>query len=275
MAYLELRDISVVFSGFRAVNKVNLKIDEGELRVLIGPNGAGKTTIMDMITGKTKPTEGKIFLNGKEITGVAPYKISEVFKIGRKFQGPNIFANMTVFENVEVALRGYSSLWKTFTYKRTPEIVNKIEEILKQINLLEYKDMISSSLSHGQRQWLEMGMVLAQDPKVILLDEPTSGMTADETYKTGEMIKTVMKGKTILVIEHDIDFVKQIAKTVTVLNHGEVLAEGSYEEITNNPEVIRVYLKTDDEFEPKEPTAEEKIVTEMKQKLVESMKEAK
>jgi len=275
MAYLELRDISVVFSGFRAVNQVNLKIDEGELRVLIGPNGAGKTTIMDMITGKTKPTEGKILLNGKEITGVAPYKISEVYKIGRKFQGPNIFANMTVFENVEVALRGYSSLWKTFTYRRTPEIVEKIDDILKQINLFEYKDMISSSLSHGQRQWLEMGMVLAQDPKIILLDEPTSGMTADETYKTGEMIKTVMKGKTILVIEHDIDFVKQIANKVTVLNHGEILAEGSYEEITNNPEVIKVYLKTDDEFEPKEPTAEEKIVAEMKQKMVESVKEGK
>lgn len=275
MAFLELRDISVVFSGFRAVNKVNLKIDEGELRVLIGPNGAGKTTIMDMITGKTKPTEGKIFLNGKEITGVAPYKISEVYKIGRKFQGPNIFANMTVFENVEVAMRGYSSLWKTFTYKRTPKITEKINEILKQINLFEYKDMISSSLSHGQRQWLEMGMVLAQDPKVILLDEPTSGMTADETFKTGEMIKTVMKGKTILVIEHDIDFVKQIANKVTVLNHGEILAEGSYEEITNNPEVIRVYLKTDDEFEAKEPTEEEKIVSEMKQKLTESIKEVK
>lgn len=275
MAYLELRDISVVFSGFRAVSHVNLKIEEGELRVLIGPNGAGKTTIMDMITGKTKPTEGQIFLNGKEITGAAPYKISEIYKIGRKFQGPNIFTNMTVFENVEVALRGYSSLIKTFTYRRTPEIISKIENILKQINLYEYRDMISSSLSHGQRQWLEMGMVLAQDPKIILLDEPTSGMTADETYKTGEMIKTVMKGKTILVIEHDIDFVKQIANKVTVLNHGEILAEGSYEEITNNPEVIRVYLKTDNEFDPKEPTAEEQIVNEMKQKLVESVKKEK
>ena len=242
MAYLELRDISVVFNCFRAVNHVNLKIDEGELRVLIGPNGAGKTTIMDMITGKTKPTEGQILLNGKDITGAAPYKISEIYKIGRKFQGPNIFANMTVFENVEVALRGYSTLWKTFTYRRTPAVVKKIEDILKQIGLYEYRDMISSSLSHGQRQWLEMGMVLAQDPKVILLDEPTSGMTADETYKTGEMIKTIMKGKTILVIEHDIDFVKQIASKVTVLNHGEILAEGSYEEITNNPEVIKAYL---------------------------------
>jgi urea transport system ATP-binding protein len=271
MAYLELRDISVVFSGFRAVSHVNLQIEEGELRVLIGPNGAGKTTIMDMITGKTKPTEGQIFLNGKNITGAAPYKISEIYKFGRKFQGPNIFANMTVFENVEVALRGYSSLIKTFTYRRTAENVSKIENILKQINLYDYKDMISSSLSHGQRQWLEMGMVLAQDPKIILLDEPTSGMTADETYKTGEMIKTVMKGKTILVIEHDIDFVKQIANKVTVLNHGEILAEGSYEEITSNPKVISVYLKTDDELKPKEATAEEKIIAEMKQKLAASV----
>ncbi len=267
--YLELRNVSVVFSGFRAVNKVNLKIEEGELRVLIGPNGAGKTTIMDMITGKTRPTEGQIFLDGKEITGEAPYKIASVHKIGRKFQGPNIFANMTVFENIEVALRGYSSLIKTFTYRRTKQIVEKIDGILKQINLYEYRDMISSSLSHGQRQWLEMGMVLAQDPKIILLDEPTSGMTADETFKTGEMILNVMKGKTILVIEHDIDFVKQIARRVTVLNHGEILAEGSYEEITNNPEVVRVYLKNDDVLENKELTPEEKILEGMKAELLE------
>lgn len=267
MAYLELKNVSVVFSGFRAVNKVNLSIEEGELRVLIGPNGAGKTTIMDMITGKTRPTEGEIFLDGHKISKVAPYKIADKYKIGRKFQGPNIFSNMTVFENVEVAFRGFNSLIKTFTYRRTPEIVEKINEILKQINLFEYKDMISSSLSHGQRQWLEMGMVLAQNPKVILLDEPTSGMTADETRKTGEMILSIMKGKTVLVIEHDIDFVKQIAKKVTVLNHGEILAEGSYEEITNNKEVIKVYLKNDD-FEKTEPTAEEKIVAQMKQNFI-------
>lgn len=264
MAYLELRGISAVFGGFRAVNNVSLSIEEGELRVLIGPNGAGKTTIMDMITGKTRPTEGDIILDGHKITNTAPYKIAETYKIGRKFQGPNIFANMTVFENVEVALRGYSSLIKTFTYRRTPEIVEKINGILKQINLYEFRDMISSSLSHGQRQWLEMGMVLAQDPKVILLDEPTSGMTADETYKTGEMILNVMKGKTILVIEHDIDFVKQIAKKVTVLNHGEILAEGTYEEITKNPEVVRVYLKND-EPENFEPTPEQKLVAQMKE----------
>lgn len=263
MAYLEMKRVSVVFSGFRAVNDVKLSIEEGELRVLIGPNGAGKTTIMDMITGKTKPTSGSIWLDGKNITGLSPHKIAEDFKIGRKFQGPNIFVNMTVFENVEVALRGHNSLLKTFTYKRTPEIKRKIEDILSQINLLEYKDFVASSLSHGQRQWLEMGMVLAQDPKVILLDEPTSGMTAEETFKTGEMIKTVMKGKTILVIEHDIDFVKQIAQKVTVLHHGEILAEGTYEEITKNPEVVRVYLKTD-EYENEEHEQTDKIISEMR-----------
>ena len=255
-SYLELRDVSVVFSGFRAVNKVNLKIEKGELRVLIGPNGAGKTTIMDMITGKTRPTEGQILLDGYDITGEPPYKIAETYRIGRKFQGPNIFANMTVSENIEVALRGYSSLIKTFTYRRTPQIAEKINGILKQINLYDYRDMVSSSLSHGQRQWLEMGMVLAQDPKVILLDEPTSGMTADETYKTGEMIL------------NDIDFVKQIAKKVTVLNHGEILAEGTYEEITNNPEVVRVYLKNDADLDKKEPTAEEKIIRQMQTQLL-------
>lgn len=265
MAYLELKGISAVFSGFRAVNSVSISIEQGELRVLIGPNGAGKTTIMDMITGKTRPTEGTIFLDGDNITGLAPYKISNKYKIGRKFQGPNIFANMTVFENVEVALRGHNSLIKTFTYRRNKQITQKIEDILSQINLLEQKDLISSSLSHGQRQWLEMGMVLAQDPKVILLDEPTSGMTADETYKTGEMIQTIMKGKTILVIEHDIDFVKQIANKVTVLHHGEVLAEGTYDEITSNPEVVKVYLKTD-EFEDEEQKKESDLIKEIQEK---------
>lgn len=264
MAYLELKGISAIFSGFRAVSDVSLSIEKGELRVLIGPNGAGKTTIMDMITGKTKPTEGTIFIDGNNITGLEPCKISDKYKIGRKFQGPNIFANMTVFENIEVALRGFNSLVKTFTYKRTDEIVRKIDDILHQINLIDQKNLISSSLSHGQRQWLEMGMVLAQDPKVILLDEPTSGMTADETYRTGEMIKTVMKGKTILVIEHDIDFVKQIANKVTVLNHGEILAEGSYDEITSNPEVIKVYLKTD-EYEDKQQKEEFEFIKEIQE----------
>lgn len=249
MAYLELRNLTVEFQGFRAVDEVNLSIERGEVRVIIGPNGAGKTTIIDMITGKTKPTYGAILLDGENIAGKEPYQISDKYKVGRKFQGPNVFDYMTVYENVEVALSGYHTLRKTLFFRKSKETRREIEEILKQINLYEQRDIYPTYLSHGQRQWLEIGMVLAQKPQIITLDEPTAGMTADETYKTGELIKKIMKDKTVIVIEHDIDFVKQIAQTITVLNQGRILAEGSYEEITANPEVIRVYLKADDEEE--------------------------
>jgi urea transport system ATP-binding protein len=249
MAYLELKDLTVDFSGFRAVDEVSININKGELRVIIGPNGAGKTTIIDMITGKTHPTAGSIILEGKNITGMESDKISSQYKIGRKFQGPNIFDNMTVYENVEVALAGHNKLLQTLFYCHAKKVDDEINAILKQINLYGQRDLFAVSLSHGQKQWLEIGMVMAQKPEVITLDEPTSGMTADETYKTGELIKTVMKGKTVIVIEHDIDFVKQIAEKITVLNHGQILAEGTYDEVTANPEVIKVYLKTDDEEE--------------------------
>ena len=181
----------------------------------------------------------------KNIAGKDAYEISDKFKVGRKFQGPNIFDYMTVEENVEVALSGYSSLLKTFTYRRKKNIQEKIDEILEQINLKDEKEILPNYLSHGQRQWLEIGMVLAQNPEIITLDEPTAGMTADETYKTGELILNVMKDKTLIVVEHDIDFVKQISEKITVLSQGEILAEGSYDDITSNPEVVRVYLKTD------------------------------
>lgn len=246
MAYLEIKNLSVNFSGFQAVDKVNLNIDKGETRVLIGPNGAGKTTIIDMITGKTVPTSGEILLNGVNIAGKTPDAIAQRFNVGRKFQGPNVFDYMTVWENVEVALAGNSSVLKTFLYKKTKEIKKEIDEILFKINLYEKKDVVTTSLSHGERQWLEIGMVIAQKAEIITLDEPTAGMTADETYKTGELIKTLMKDKIVLVVEHDIDFVKQIAQKITVLHQGKLLAEGTYEEITSNPEVMRVYLKKEE-----------------------------
>ena len=198
MAYLELRNLTANFSGFIAVDEVNMKIDKGELRVIIGSNGAGKTTIIDMITGKTKPTSGAVLLEGNVISGNDPYVISSKYKIARKFQGPNVFDNMTVYENIEVALNIDKKWYQTFFYKRTTEVKEKIETILKQINLFDKKDMYTTSLSHGERQWLEIGMVLAQDSDVVTLDEPTAGMTADETYKTGELIKTIMKGKTMV-----------------------------------------------------------------------------
>lgn len=247
MAFLELRNVSVSFSGFLAVDQVSLKVYQHETRVIIGPNGAGKTTIIDMITGKTAPTSGKVFLRGYDITGQNPYEIAGTYGVGRKFQGPNIFDSLTVYENIEVALAGHTGIWKSFVYRRDKAIAREIKEILEQINLYEKRDVISTSLSHGERQWLEMGMVIAQKPQLITLDEPTAGMTADETYKTGEMIKTMMKDKTVIVVEHDIDFVEQIAETVTVLHQGKVLAEGPFAEVKQNPKVVQVYLKDDAE----------------------------
>ena len=245
MAFLELHEVSVSFSGFLAVDQVSLTVAEGETRVVIGPNGAGKTTIIDMITGKTPPTSGRISLAGEDITGLSPHEIAGQYGVGRKFQGPNLFDYLTVYENVEVALAGHSSVLNTFLYRKNRAIADEIKTILEQINLYGKKDVISTSLSHGERQWLEMGMVIAQKPRLITLDEPTAGMTADETYKTGEMIKTMMKDKTVIVVEHDIDFVEQIAETVTVLHQGRVLAEGNFAEVKRNPKVVQVYLKDD------------------------------
>ena len=247
MAFLELQNASVSFSGFLAEDQVSLAVDKGETRVIIGPNGAGKTTIIDMITGKTAPTSGKVLLDGADISGRNPHEIAGKYKVGRKFQGPNLFDYLSVYENIEVALAGHSSILKTFLYRKNRAIAEEIKTILDQINLYGKRDVISTSLSHGERQWLEMGMVIAQKPQLITLDEPTAGMTADETYKTGEMIKTMMKDKTVIVVEHDIDFVEQIAETVSVLHQGKVLAEGSFAEVKRNPKVVQVYLKDDDE----------------------------
>ena len=242
--FLQIRNLSVDFKGFQVIDEIDLDVAEGELRVIIGPNGAGKTTLMDLITGKTKPTAGKIKLGGHDITKKDPAVISAKYKVGRKFQGPNVFDNMTVYDNILMSVSGHSSVWKTLTFRKTREIEDHVREILGFINLEKEAEILAVNLSHGQRQWLEIGMVIAQDPKLIILDEPTAGMTASETYKTGELILRLAEtGKhTMLVIEHDMDFVKQIAQTVTVLCQGKFLAEGTYDEIEKNPDVIRVYL---------------------------------
>lgn len=245
MALLEVKDLSVSFNGFKAIEGVDMSIEKGELRVIIGPNGAGKTTFMDLVTGKTKPTRGKVIFEGHDITGKKPSEIASKYKIGRKFQGPNVFENMTVYENVEIALGGYTSIIKAFLYRRSAKVKEKIKEILKSIQLWDVRDVMATELSHGQRQWLEIGMVIAQSPKLIILDEPTAGMTAEETYKTGEMIKAMAGEQTIIVVEHDMDFVQQVAQTVTVLHQGQLLAEGTFDEVSNNPSVIQVYLKDD------------------------------
>ncbi len=247
--FLQIQYLSVDFKGFQVIDDINLNISEGELRVIIGPNGAGKTTLMDMITGKTKPTAGKILIEGERISGREPAVISSKYKIGRKFQGPNVFDNMTVYDNILMSISGHSTVMKTLFFRKTDKIKDKIDEILSFINLENEKEILAVNLSHGQRQWLEIGMVIAQDPKLIILDEPTAGMTASETYKTGELILRLAEtGKhTMLVIEHDMDFVKQIAQTVTVLCQGKFIAEGSYDEIEKDPKVIQVYLNDADE----------------------------
>lgn len=244
-ALLEVKDLGVDFNGFKAVDSVDMRIDDGEIRVIIGPNGAGKTTFMDLVTGKTRPTKGTIMFNGHNITGKEPDEIAGKYKIGRKFQGPNIFENMTVYQNIEIALKGYTSIWHTLTYKPNARKRERIKAILKKIKLYDMKDFISSELSHGQRQWLEIGMVMAQSPKLIILDEPTAGMTADETHETGEMLKDLAGDHTIIVTEHDMAFVRQVANRVTVLHQGRLLTEGLLEEVEKNPEVIQVYLKED------------------------------
>lgn len=242
---LEIQNLSVEFNGFQAFTDVSLKIYEGELRVIIGPNGAGKTTFMDLITGKTTPTSGKVFFEGKDITGKSTATITRNYGIGRKFQGPNVFDNMTVKENIEIAMEGYNTIGKCLFFRKNNGFKEKVDEILKLIDLYSYRDFMASDLSHGQRQWLEIGMVVAQNPKLIILDEPTAGMTANETYKTGEMIKKLKGEHTLIVVEHDMDFVRQVAEYVTVLNYGKLLAEGTMEEIQNNEEVVAVYLKED------------------------------
>lgn len=242
---LDVQHLSVEFNGFKALTDVSLKIYDGELRVIIGPNGAGKTTFMDLVTGKTKPTSGKIYFDGHDITGKSTTEITRHYRIGRKFQGPNVFDSMSVRENVEIAMEGYNSLGKCVFFHRNKAFYDRMNEILDLIDLTDYQDFMASELSHGQRQWLEIGMVVAQNPKLIILDEPTAGMTAVETYKTGEMIKKLKGKHTLIVVEHDMDFVRQVAEYVTVLNYGTLLAEGTMDEIEKNEEVIAVYLKDD------------------------------
>lgn len=249
---LIVRGLCVSFGGFVAVDHVDLNVEPGETRVIIGPNGAGKTTLLDLITGKTAPTEGTVQFRKHYLQGKATADICRKYHVGRKFQGPNVFNNLTVGENMHLAMMGSDAFFSYLFKKKTLEEEQKMDDCLREVNLLEYKDILAASLSHGQKQWLEIGMVILQDAKLVVLDEPTAGMTAEETYKTGEMIKKSLKDKTVLVIEHDMDFVRQIAQKVTVLHQGKLLAEGSFEEIENDPRVIQVYLKQTEEEEEAE-----------------------
>ncbi len=238
---LSVKDLQVVFSGFKALKGVNLEVSDREIVTIIGPNGAGKSTLLDAIVSKSPVAAGHVYYQGKDITNKTPYEIARM-GIGRKFQNPNVYNELTVFENILLALKGSHGILSSITAKLTKAKKDRIIDILDRIRLLEYAGNKVGSLSHGQKQWIEIGMTLAQDPAVVLLDEPTAGMTPEETRATGEIIRDIAHNHAVIVIEHDMEFVKQIAERIIVLHQGAKLAEGTVTEIQNNPEVIKVYL---------------------------------
>jgi urea transport system ATP-binding protein len=239
---LYLEDITVSFDGFKALNKLSLTIDRGELRCVIGPNGAGKTTMMDVITGKTRPDAGTAYFG--QTFDLARLPETEIARlgIGRKFQKPTVFENHTVFENLELAMKTDKRVKPTLLATLTTEQAELIARTLKTIRLDGHEQRLAGLLSHGQKQWLEIGMLLVQEPELILLDEPVAGMTDAETDRTAELILELEGSHSIMVVEHDMDFVNRIARTVTVLHEGSVLAEGPMSAVQCDERVIEVYL---------------------------------
>ncbi len=239
---LYLDDISVSFDGFKALNKLSLAIDAGELRCVIGPNGAGKTTMMDVITGKTRPDAGKAFFGQTiDLTKLTEPQIAHA-GIGRKFQKPTIFEHHTAFENLELSMKADKRVRKTLFAKLSSEERDRIATTLTQIRLNDSADRPAGLLSHGQKQWLEIGMLLMQEPKLLLLDEPVAGMSDEETERTAELFLTLAGTHSLVVVEHDMSFIARIARKVTVLHEGSVLAEGTLDTVQNDPRVIEVYL---------------------------------
>ena len=233
--------LSVDFSGFRAVDKFTMIVNDGELRVLLGANGAGKTTLMDLISGRTRSTDGNVYLFGQDITNWEEHKIARA-GIGRKFQIPSIFRELTVAENFSVAGTGEPSVLRNLVLNLSADSKSRIEEVVQLTGLEDVLDKRAGDLSHGQMQWLELGMLIIQDAKVILLDEPTAGMTHAETLKTSEIINRLKGQHTLLVVEHDMAFVREIATTITVMHLGKLLAEGTIAEIETNEAVKEAYL---------------------------------
>ncbi|HVU02388.1 MAG TPA: urea ABC transporter ATP-binding protein UrtD [Polyangiaceae bacterium] len=242
-ASLVVDNVSVSFDGFKALNQLTLVLDEGELRCLIGPNGAGKTTLMDVITGKTKPDEGHVLLVGdrRDLTELSEYEIVRL-GIGRKFQRPTVFLGHTVFENLELSLAGDRGVFRSIFGRLTSSEKDRIADTLKTIGLTGAGARRAGELSHGQKQWLEIGMLLVQDPRVLLVDEPVAGMTHEETERTAELLTSLAGARTVVVVEHDMDFVRSLAKKVTVLHEGSVLAEGTLDQVKADPRVVEVYL---------------------------------
>ncbi|MEO1796636.1 MAG: urea ABC transporter ATP-binding protein UrtD [Pseudomonadota bacterium] len=244
---LEVSGVSVTFDGFRAINNLSIQFMEPELRAIIGPNGAGKTTFMDIVTGKTKPDEGYVIWGEKSVSllGMSESQIA-MEGIGRKFQKPTVFEAQSVRQNLAMALKNPRGPFAVLRYKRTRENAEKISAIAEQIGLSESLERIAGELSHGQKQWLEIGMLLAQEPRLLLVDEPAAGMTAEEREKTTTILREAAKTRAVVVVEHDMEFVRKLDCKVTVLHEGSVLAEGSLDHVTSDQRVIDVYLGRSD-----------------------------
>jgi urea transport system ATP-binding protein len=238
---LYLEGVSVSFDGFKALNDLGLAVARGEMRAIIGPNGAGKTTMMDVITGKTKPDEGRVVFNNIDLTRLDEAEIANI-GIGRKFQKPTVFENHTVWDNLELALKADRSPWSSLAWKLRDEDKARIVDTLARINLTSAFATLAGGLSHGQKQWLEIGMLLMQDPELLLVDEPVAGMTDSETDKTAEMLRDISQTRSVVVVEHDMSFIRALNVRVTVLHEGAVLAEGNLDTVQNNQQVIDVYL---------------------------------
>jgi urea transport system ATP-binding protein len=242
-AMLWLDAVTVSFDGFKALDSLSLVLDPGELRCIIGPNGAGKTTMMDLITGRTRPDSGRVFMAGSsvELTRLSEHEIARR-GIGRKFQRPTVFEQLSAFENLELACRAGKGVFTTLFARLTAAQRDRIDSALETIRLTAERGTRAGLLSHGQKQWLEIGMLLVQDPKVMLIDEPVAGMTHQEIERTAELLDGLSGARTVVVVEHDMEFVRRIARTVTVLHEGRVLCEGSMDHVQNDPRVIEVYL---------------------------------
>jgi urea transport system ATP-binding protein len=238
---LAVEGLTVSFDGFKAVDDLSFYLDPNEIRVIIGPNGAGKTTVLDLICGKTAATAGSIRFRGKELTKMKEHQIVHA-GVGRKFQNPSVFEDLTVFENLEVSYPQGHTVMGALAFKRDAAVVEAVEEVAETIFLTDMLDEPAALLSHGQKQWLEIGMLLIQKPELLMLDEPVAGMSVTERQKTAELLRVITKNHTVLVIEHDMQFVGDIADRVTVMHQGKVLSEGSIEHVKSDPKVIEVYL---------------------------------
>jgi urea transport system ATP-binding protein len=238
---LQVEGLTVSFDGFKAVDDLSLYLNAGEIRAVIGPNGAGKTTLLDLITGKTKPSSGSVKFKNLDLTHMREHEIVRA-GVCRKFQTPSVYETLSVFENLEMSYPGARNWYGAWLFKRTKEVVAKVESVAELMGLSKHLSATAGTLSHGQKQWLEIGMLLIQDPQIMLLDEPVAGMSVHERDKTAELLPLLCKGRAVIVVEHDMDFVARIAHHVTVLHQGKLLAEGSMSTVQNDPRVIEVYL---------------------------------